>query len=277
MVTGAAAAGLAWLLGGAPAAGAVALLGSDFLGARIYDVDPATGTATNGRPTGINGLDDIEYDAARGVLWGLSQTGSSPVENALFSIDISTGAATLIGATGLSIIEGDLALNPVTGVLYGVQQVGASVLQLFTVDLDTGAGTIVGAVAGGADLSALSFDTAGNLFVLDTGTDRLLRVDDTTGAVLDSVALSLPLGTRAGMDVDPETGVMYVADGGTAGTDSLYTLDTTTGALALAGATGVSGGLAGLTAVAGAPTTLVLLPLALALVAGFGAPRRSHA
>ena len=43
--------------------------------------------------------------------------------------------------------------------------------------------------------------------------------------------LSVELGALAGMDFDPATDTFYVADGGSGGTDSLYTLDPATGVL----------------------------------------------
>jgi DNA-binding beta-propeller fold protein YncE len=73
----------------------------------------------------------------------------------------------------------------------------------------------------------------------------LLQVDKSTGSVLGSTPLSLDLGAVAGMAFDPATGTFFVADGGSGGTDSLYTLEPATGVLTLRGAT-VPGGLAGL-------------------------------
>lgn len=258
-------------------AGAVVLLGNDFRNARLYDINPATGAASNPRATGIDPLVDIEYDPGKGILWGLSQTIDALTESSLFRINI-TGGATLVGITGLRIIEGDLALDPVSGVLYGVQhqRANGTPLELFTINTATGAATVVGTVAG-TDLSAMSFDNSGNLFILDSGADRLLRVDPATGAVLGNVALSLALGGTVGMDVDPSTGIMYAADRLSNGTGSVYILNTATGVLDLLGPTGplAPDGLAGLTVLsAPEPGTLSLLALACAGAAGFGTRRR---
>ena len=53
------------------------------------------------------------------------------------------------------------------------------------------------------------------------------RIEEQARAtVLEAVGAVLP-----GMDVDPATGTLYVADGESGGTDTLYTLDPSTGAL----------------------------------------------
>jgi hypothetical protein len=62
------------------------------------------------------------------------------------------------------------------------------------------------------------------------------------------------------MDFDPVSGVLYVVDG--VGTNSLYTLDPSTGTLTLVGPTNVLDGLAGLAFVpVPEPSTLALAAL----------------
>lgn len=235
----------ALLLAAAPPARA-GLLGNDFDGI-LYDIDPATGAATNPRLTGLPNLAGIEFDAATNTLYGLTTfNGIGVFENSLFRIDPATGTPTLIGATGLVILEGGLGIDPTTGTLYGLQ---GGARELFTLNTATGAATVVGSIPSG-DTSALAFDAAGNLFVLDTVLDTLLEVNKADGSVIDSTPLSTGLGVVAGFDYDPTTGAFYVADGGS-GTNNLYTLNTTTGVLTLVGPTGVFDGLAGLTFVPG--------------------------
>jgi len=245
-----------------PAAGA--LLGNNAAPGFLYDVNPLTGTATNLRPTNINGLDGVAFGPG-GTLFGLSQRDSSPVTNALFRIDPVTGASTLIGQTGMNIIEGDLRFDPSLGVFFAVTDIpgATSTRRLFTINPNTGAGTVVGAIAGAFDPSAVAIDSAGRLLVLDQQTfaaDRLLQLDKTTAAVISSVNLNVNLGGTAGMDFDPVSGVLYVVDG--VGTNSLYTLDPSTGTLTLVGPTNVLDGLAGLAFVlVPEPSTLALAAL----------------
>ena len=72
-------------------------------------------------------------------------------------------------------------------------------------------------------------------------------LDPSDASTLSTMPLSTPLGAlAAGMDFDPATGTFYVADGGSGGTDSLYTLDPATGVLTAIGPLGIAGGLSGL-------------------------------
>jgi len=215
------------------------LAGADLEFGRLYDVDPATGATSNPRSTGIPLLTGIAYSPA-GVLYGISNRDAVVNPNSLFRIDPVTGASTLVGPTGLrAIVEGDLAFNPATGVLYGVTNVETAAREMFTINPATGAATIVGPVSASANIdpSALEFLPDGRLVTIDSLNDRLLTVDPATAAIVSSVPLSSPLGVVAGLALDPSTGVLYAADGGIDGTRSLYRLDATTGQLTLIGPT----------------------------------------
>jgi hypothetical protein len=223
------------------------LLGNSFDGT-LYDVNQTTGAATNGRNTGLSNVVGI---AARsdGALFGLTAMGGSPQPFALYQINAVSGASTLVGLTGLTgITEGDLGFDPISGRLYGLQETDLNFNRgLFVINTSTGAATIVGDInAPGSDLSALAFDSTGRLYIVDRF-GFLLNVNPTNGQVLSEIPLSHPLGTTAGMAFDPGTGIAYVADGGGGGTNTLYTLNTSTGLLTPIGSTGLANGLAGLT------------------------------
>ncbi len=227
----------------------------------LWDIDAGTGAAVNPRDTSTVHLAGIEVDSD-GTMYGLSTFGGVPA-NTLFRINPTTGFATQVGWTGLnSIYEGDLALDPTSGHLYGAYDGSGGNLKLFRINKSTGAATVVGPISIWGDYSALGFDLAGNLFAVDT-TDRWVRrLDKNSGQVLSSVALSGFYGSiTAGMDVDPATGTMYFASGDNP-TAYLYTLNTTTGALSIVGATGVSGW--GGLAFVPEPSALALLALAAA-------------
>jgi hypothetical protein len=261
----------------APIARSQSLLGNSFDGV-LYDVNVVTGAATNPRPvgTGANSLVGITF-APSGALYGLTTFVGSP-PNSLITIHPATGASSSIGFTTLAVSEGDLAFDPTSGMLYGIDFAIGSERQLFTISVATGAATIVGTLGtlGGNDFSSLTFAPDGTLYVLSTGDgaspSRLLTVNKATAATISSVNLSLDLGFTAGMDFHPLTGALYVADGGAGdGTDSLYTLNPATGALTLVGATGLADGLAGLAFVVPEPTSV---GLALAGVIALGVRRR---
>lgn len=248
-----------------PVACGQALLGNSFDGF-LYDISVATGAATNPRPTGtgVDSLVGIDF-APDGTLYGLTTFVGMP-PNALVTIDPMLGTATTVGLTGLfNIAEGDLAFDPTTGTLLGLQNVPAN-RQLLTLDVATGAATVVGDLGGLTDLepSAMAFGADGTLYVLETGAatsgpSTLLTVDKSTAAVTSSVTLSVDFGFTAGMDFHPVTGELYIADGGSReGADSLYLINPSTGATTLIGPTGLPDGLAGLAFVIPEPSCLGL-------------------
>lgn len=228
----------------------------------LFDVDQTTGHARNHRTIGVELLTGITSDLD-GTIYGLTAlSGNEP--NSLISIDPVTGRHAVVGRTGLNrIFEGDLDFDPTTGLLYGVQDEPLDRFHkdLFQIDKQTGVATVIGTIPrpDGGDLSALAFDSAGNLYVLDTRQEELLRIDKTNAAILDAVGTSVPLGIAAGMTFDGATGRFLVADGDEEATNSLYQLDALTGSMTLVGSLRIPGGLAGLTFVVPEPGTLLLL------------------
>jgi DNA-binding beta-propeller fold protein YncE len=135
----------------------------------------------------------------------------------------------------------------------------------------TGVATVVGNINTLGDLSAMAFDDGGTLYAIDTTGELLLTLNKSNAQIITSVPLSRPLGAVAGMDFHPDSDVLYVADGFTAGTDLLFTLDVNTGILTEVGPTGLANGLAGLEFVP-EPATLALL-----LIGGLPLIRRRRA
>ena len=76
--------------------------------------------------------------------------------------------------------------------------------------------------------------------------DTLIELDPSDASTLSTTALSRTLGALAGMDFDAATQTLYVADGGSGGTDALYTLDPATAVLTTIGPLDIAGGLSGL-------------------------------
>jgi DNA-binding beta-propeller fold protein YncE len=180
----------------------------------------------------------------------------------LYRFDPTTGAGTFVGGAGLyNTFKGDLDYDAASGKLYGLvnaPDAPTAVRQLFTVDRHTGAATVVGPIPGVADPSAMAFAPDGTLYVLDTFYQRLLTVNKADASVSKYVPLSKALGPVAGMDFDPTTGVLYVGDGdGTS--NSLYSLNTTTGTLSLIGP--LAGSPAGISALTFVPEPAGVLAL----------------
>jgi hypothetical protein len=172
-----------------------------------------------------------------GIAWSGSALFAYTNGADLYTIDVSTGAASLIADNFGVVPEGDLAFDP-TGALWSVN---AGVLG--TIDQSTGAFSAVGSIGATAN------DISGLVFVPDANGGRLVGYAH-NGGLADSI-VSFDLSTGAASELfllgvnngDNVAGADYDADSGTtfvALGDSLYTLDLA-GAFSLVGATGVSG------------------------------------
>ena len=130
---------------------------------------------------------------AQAVLYTVSGSGGGTFGGApappasLYTLDPTTGAATLIGATGTSHVTG-LAVHPTTGVLYGVRSdiSGSGDTQLLTINKMTGAATVLGTT--GHQIPDITFRSDGTLFGWSEtpsdalGNDDLLTIDLISGA-----------------------------------------------------------------------------------------------
>ncbi len=271
------------------------------IGPNYYTVSTTTGAATLSGAINVNFCVGIAC-SPDGTLYGMTDqlgrinnTAGQGGKNLLFKMDPTTGAATAVGRidpTGVNQeFEGDIAFNPVTGQLYALDT-AVNQGYIFPVDRNTGQGnfaasavkTILPVTGTDLDLSAMTFDAAGNCWVLDTrypnhpGPAILEKIDLSTGSVLTSYTTTKMLGTCAGMAFDPVSGLLYMADGDTGGTANLYTFDFAAGDFTVVGATGAQGlpysgngglpytGLAGLTFMVPEPSVFGSIPLAALLL-----------
>ncbi|MBK8975442.1 MAG: hypothetical protein IPM29_05915 [Planctomycetes bacterium] len=140
----------------------------------LATVDPATGAATIVcRLTALD-VRGLAYSPT-GVLYAVVDGGSA---DSLFTIDVATCSASLVGATGLVSLQG---LTFLGNTLYG-WDVSRSTTQpglgLVTIDTTTGVATDVNPTVGGANHQFLTSDGAGNLLA---GNNALYRIDVSTG------------------------------------------------------------------------------------------------
>jgi len=174
-------------------------------------------TVTYTPNTGFIGIDTFTYTISDGN--GGTDTGSITVNiaaatvsayaisdsiNALAALDAATGMLTVIGElrdasnTLYDDIEA-IAFDPFTGSLFGVQQnITAGNSTLVTINTTNAHVTVIGVIAA-IDIDALTFEpTTGDLWGVDdtieptsgpTDPGRLIRIDKTTGAILQSVKL----------------------------------------------------------------------------------------
>lgn len=159
----------------------------------------------------------------------------------LYTINPSTGAATLVGSTGLSQIA-DIAWDRTTGRLLALT-VQADVYRL---DLSTGAATLLSARAGIVPEGALAVNSTGVVFT--SVQDRLHTLDVTSAAVTPSGPLGVSDNDLSGLAFSAAGGLFaYATNGGLP--DALLSIDPVTGAGTRVGLTGFTntGGLGGLT------------------------------
>ncbi len=210
------------------------LYGVNFSGSTpLFTIDQTTGAATGtaGNLLDIGDLTSNQVD----TLWGVTLGGG----NDLVTIDVGTGnVASTVALTGVNAGTGggsitSLAFNSVTGLLYGntTASFGDALRgdDLYSIDPVTGVVTFVGLI-NFDNIFALAFDQLGVLFGI-TNAGELLSIDTGTGAGT-SIASGLGLGL---FDIASRPGdnVMFLS---TAGTASLATIDTTTGAITNVGA-----------------------------------------
>jgi len=160
-------------LGQTPAGLAVfggSLFATSYGNGTLYGVNTANGSLTQiGSPSGI--FYSGGFGSTMNGLYALG--GSSDLE--LYSINPTTGAATSIGLTGISLGPWrDLSVN--SGTLYYGN--GAD---LYTLNTSTGLGTLVGAFGNGALIGAMVTE-GGVLYGGDQGNATIDTINTTTGA-----------------------------------------------------------------------------------------------
>jgi len=172
------------------------------------------------------------------VLWGSSSKGGTN-PSSVFTIDRTTGLATLVGPSGLGDGVSGIRFNPQSGTMYGILGSSCTGARLITIDTATGAGSVLGTLVGagfdgatgtfcGGGSDALAFSPDGTLYAggYSFGATSLLRVDTTTGAVLE--AHPTP-GHLAGLAFD-SSGALWASHGNSSFSFELHTIDLATGA-----------------------------------------------
>jgi hypothetical protein len=113
----------------------------------------------------------MAWDPVNQVFYLANQTNPD-----LYVLDPLTGATTLIGDTGISLITA-LDVDP-SGTLWGIDFSGTA--QLVVIDKSTAAAIAVGNSVSG--IQGMGFDAGGVLYGANTGDDSLYTIDTTTGA-----------------------------------------------------------------------------------------------
>lgn len=179
------------------------------LGGNLYSVDLGTGNTNvvgpiliNGDPSKPIGITGLAFNPLTGVLYGVTDPGTSaPYNNCLVTINPATAAATLIGCFGSSIPSGFLLTDITfsnTGTLYGwIAQYSYPMSNLpnsfVSLNLTNGSINVINASETGMGLTytcvgGLATNPAGTLYVVNNTcsypeTAALGTVNPTTGLV----------------------------------------------------------------------------------------------
>lgn len=172
--------------------------------------------------------------ATMGVIYATS--GAADAGN-LYTINPVTGAATLIGPTGLVGMPG-LAINS-SGEIWGAARVSGD---LYRIDAATGQAYFQTSTPGIDYLDAIAFDASDVLYGIgfDPPSFQLRTINTSTG-------VTTPLGPTndvyVGMAFHPTTNVLYASVGGfqPVNPDGIATINTGNGAATILGATGLGG------------------------------------
>ncbi len=133
----------------------------------------------------------------------------------LYDHDVGSNTSTLIGNSGMAMF--DIALDPLTNILYGI----SGSRDLYTIDQNNASLTFVGNA--GSFINGLTFDSAGTLF--GTGGTGLYSLDLVSGAATTIGSTGFNSSGDIAFD---SSGNLYLSATGSGG-DQLVSLDSTTG------------------------------------------------
>ncbi|TAH35471.1 MAG: hypothetical protein EYC70_12495 [Planctomycetota bacterium] len=193
------------------------LFGSDVAANELGEIDRATAAWTTIGPQGVGfAINGLAYDPRNDRLYGIA-----PNDQRLYLLDMDTGAATPIGASGATGFANAnaLAYDALNSLMYSAD---LNTNTLFRVDPATSTGIPVGVIQGAADIEGLGYDPERNLlYGLDDRDDRIVRIHPrfvTTAHVVD-----LPQGFLwRGLDYDTEQNVLWAT---TVNPGGLYRVD----------------------------------------------------
>jgi hypothetical protein len=267
------------LVAGARAAPAATIYAVNTSNALLRFDSAAPGTTTS---VGVSGLqpgetlEGIDFRPANLMLYGLGSTSR------IYVINPATGAATPVGAPGAFVLAGtdfgfdfnpvpdrirvtsnadqNLRLNPGTGALAATD----GTLAYAALDINAGANPNIVA---SAYTNSFAGATSTTLYDIDSNLDILVTQSPPNAGTLNTVgSLGINIGSMAGFDIQPLSGVAFAALQTPGSFSSLYTINLNTGAATLVGAIGSSETIRGLAVVSDVPEpgSLALLSLGVA-------------
>lgn len=159
----------------------------------------------------------------------MTTAGDASGTSQLFTINTTTGVATLVGNMTGGIITGvnGITYDPTTGIYYVV-----SGTALATINVSTAATTLVGPLGNTGGLMAeVAADCDGNMYGIDLGLDNLYSINKSTGAATLIGPLGFNLNFGCGATYDKVNNILYLFGlDGAGNINALRTVNTTTGA-----------------------------------------------
>jgi hypothetical protein len=183
----------------------------------IYNFDTGTGLTTLRAPvSGIQRFFGMDTRPSDGTVFAVNY--DSPNPSGLYTININTGALSLIGSTGVAGLVG-VAFNPLNGQLFGLRNNGEGA-GLFSINQITGAATLIGNT-GFVD-RGLTFSPSGQLYGF-TDQGALYRIDPATGSSTPVGGTGNPVSNIAEDAAFDPSGNLYASDfsGGIFRTDTV--------------------------------------------------------
>ncbi len=167
---------------------------------------PNAGQVSTIGPLGLNTTDQVGFDiAAPGDVAIASLTTQGATTSSLYSINLTTGAATLIGAIGGTDIVRDIAVVTRVETIFAVNS-NNQLLNFNSGTPGTPASRAITGLQAGEQVLGIDFRPAtGQLFAVTNGS-RLYTINTTSGAAtaVSGVPLATPLnGTAFGFDFNP--------------------------------------------------------------------------
>lgn len=230
------------------------LFSHDPIGNRLYTIDMATGAATSAALGGasIVGVTDLEYDGGEGVLYAIVNVGAVPnVDRQLATIGIATGTVTLLGTpiagAQLNTFSQPFDLDAANDRYYfvGAPAAGDTLYAINTTNGSVATSALITGPPNLTSLAGLEFDPgeavmyalAGVTAVV--GSDRqLATVNITPGPGFGTVTLlgspiaGEGLGSSGSEALDPAGNRYYFTGSPLSGNATLYSINTTNGAVA---------------------------------------------
>ena len=183
------------------------LYGSSTQNRVLVKIDPDNGVTSVVGPFGVGLMHGIEYDCNHDVLYGITNQSTS---KGLYTIDVTTGAATLVAHHSHYGLSG-LAFDAANDVMYASE---AHERALYRINLSDGSTSRIGSFGVGMQLGVgLAYDPVLGMFASDNHAsshvdDKLYRIDPLTAEA--TLVGDIDFGNVLGLTFIPEPGALLL-------------------------------------------------------------------